>query len=140
MFYGNTPQDTRQFFFTSWQKYKEKRPLLPLEQQIVDIILLHPEYHQLLEIKQIEAVYLPELGQSNPFLHMGLHLTIRDQRTNDRPQGIRHLFEQLLIKHGDTHRVEHLLMEPLAACLWQAGRSQRMPDEADYLLSCQKLL
>ncbi|MDP3706075.1 MAG: DUF1841 family protein [Legionellaceae bacterium] len=139
MFYGNTIQDTRQMFFVSWQKYNQKKPLLPVEQQLIDVILRHPEYHILLSSGDAQSSYFPELGQSNPFLHMGLHLTIRDQVATNRPFGITTAFQQLLKKHTDAHTVEHLIMEPLAECLWHAQRNQGEPDEAAYLIACRQL-
>ena len=142
MFYGDNVQDTRQLFYLSWQKYRQNQPLLPLEQQIVDVIIPHPEYHALLEAtnSEHEQAYFPELGQSNPFLHMGLHLAVRDQVTMDSPRGIASIYHQLVVKFIDIIAVEHLFMEHLAECLWQAQRSQSMPDEAAYLHACQELL
>ena len=139
MFYGNTIQDTRQLFFVSWKKYKQKKVLLPLEQQLIDVILLHPEYHALLDAGDVQSNYFSELGQSNPFLHLGLHLTIRDQVATNRPLGITRVFQQLLKKHIDVHTVEHLIMEPLAECLWLAQRNQSVPNEEAYLIACRQL-
>ncbi len=140
MFYGNTQQDTRRLFFTSWEKYRNNAALTPLEQQLVDVICLHPEYHALLESSStMHQSYFPELGQTNPFLHMGLHLAIRDQVTTDRPAGIAQIYQQLLKKYHDTATVEHLMMDHLAECLWQAQRDQCAPNEIAYLSACQKL-
>ncbi|CEK09229.1 DUF1841 family protein [Legionella hackeliae] len=141
MFYGDDVQDTRQLFFSSWQKYREKHPLLPLEQQIVDVILVHPEYHGLLEAtKNKEQAYFPEMGQTNPFLHMGLHLAIRDQISTNRPEGISTIYQQLVKKFRDSLAVEHLMMEYLAECLWQAQRDNTYPDESNYLQALTQLL
>ena len=141
MFHGNSIQDTRSLFFTSWHKHKNKQPLLPLEQQIVNVIIQHPEYHALFDKKATEHAYFPELGQTNPFLHLGLHLTIRDQIATNRPNGITAIYQQLLTAYkGDTSGVEHLLMEPLAECLWQAQRHHTLPDEIGYLSACRQLL
>ena len=81
MFHGDAIQDTRQVFFTSWEKYQQKKPLLPLENEIVQVILAHPEYHNILENqnKFQQYSYYPEFGDTNPFLHMGLHLAVREQ-------------------------------------------------------------
>ncbi len=142
MFYSDNVQDTRQLFFSSWYKYRHKQVLLPLEQQIVDVILIHPEYHALLEttLPSNEQTYFPELGQTNPFLHMGFHLAVRDQVGTDRPPGIRDIYQQLVNKHADTAAVEHLLIEHLAECLWQAQRNKTMPDETAYLNACRHLI
>lgn len=139
MFYGQSTQDTRQFFFSSWQKYRQQQVLSPLEQQIVQVIIDHPEYQDVLETKTDQA-WFPELGQTNPFLHMGLHLAIRDQVSTDRPTGMTRIYQQLLTKYNDTLTVEHMLIEPLAECLWQAQRYQRAIDEQSYLIACNQLL
>lgn len=142
MFYGNTVQDTRALFYSSWLKYRQKKELLPLERQIVEVIIEHPEYHEQFEtpVPEHHQPYFPELGQSNPFLHLGFHLAIRDQITLDKPSGILFIYQQLIQKHKDKALVEHLLMERLAECLWRAQRHQQMPDEQHYLNDCRELL
>ena len=142
MFYGDHVQDTRQVFFASWSKYRKNQPLSPLEQQVVEVILLHPEYQDVLESASfnIESAYFPALGATNPFLHMGLHLAIREQVATDRPEGIQTIYQKLLIKYTDKHTVEHLLIDPLAECLWQAQRAQTEPDELSYLNACSAYL
>lgn len=136
--YGNSIQETRQLFYLSWQKYCQKKPLSPLEEQIVAVVLLHPEYHARLEslTPDLEAAHFAELGQENPFLHMGLHLAIRDQIALNKPFGIARIFQQLMQRYQDESIVEHLLMERLAACLWKAQQTQTPPDELAYLQSC----
>ncbi len=140
MMYGQTPQEIRQFYINCWEKYRNKRSLQPLEQQIVDVLLIHPEYHVVVDSGDVNAAYFPELGQSNPFLHMGLHLTLRDQILTDRPAGISSIFQSILVKQSDQHFVEHLMIECLAECLWQAQRDQCPPNEISYLQACRTLL
>lgn len=141
MFYGDNVQDTRQLFFSSWRKYRQNQILEPLEKQIVDVIVMHPEYHAMLEATFLphDQAYFPELGETNPFLHMGLHLAIRDQVATDRPAGIADIFQTLLNKYSDIMTVEHLLMDHFAECLWKAQRDQSIPDEVSYLQTCRHL-
>ncbi|WP_454781446.1 DUF1841 family protein [Legionella sp. WA2022007384] len=135
MFYGDTIQDTRQMFFSSWEKYQHKKLLSPLENQIVQVILAHPEYHKMLENqnKFQQQSYFAEAGAPNPFLHMGLHLAIREQIATDRPAGISTIFQNLINKYHDPLTVEHLMMEQLAECLWLSQKNNRPPDETNYL-------
>lgn len=142
MFYGENVQDTRQLFFASWQKYKQKIPLQPLEQQLVAVIIDHPEYQTMLEnsTSPHDQAYFPELGQTNPFLHMGLHLAIRDQIALDKPVGIAQIYQSLLQKYADTLVVEHLMMDSLAECLWTAQRNNCLPDEQHYVFTLHRLL
>lgn len=141
MFYGDTIQDTRQLFFSSWEKYLQKKPMSPLEQQLAQVILEHPEYHSLFEhpAKFQEQSYYPELGETNPFLHLGLHLAIRDQVSTNRPEGIQQCFNQLVKKYSDHLHVEHLIMEQLAECLWRSQKDNLPPDEEAYLNSLAEL-
>ncbi|MFI4918049.1 MAG: DUF1841 family protein [Legionellales bacterium] len=135
MFYGDSIQDTRQMFFVSWDKYQQKKTLQPLEQEIVAVMLAHPEYHRLLENpgKFQEHSYYPEFGETNPFLHMGLHLAVREQITTNRPAGIKEAYAQLLKKYADPLQVEHLIMDQLAECLWLSQKNNLPPDETLYL-------
>ena len=97
------------------------------------MIAQHPEYHETVETNDPDAEFLPEGGQSNPFLHMGLHLSIREQVATDRPGGIRAVFEQLASRLGDELEAEHRMMECLAEALWISQRDQIPPDEQAYL-------
>ena len=141
MFYGDTVQETRQMFFSSWGKYKRNEPLQPLENEIVQVIIDHPEYHKAVEsINQFqETSYFPELGTTNPFLHMGLHLGIREQIATDRPAGINAIYKTLLKKYTDRLSVEHLMMDQLAECLWLSQKNNLPPDEAYYLQNLSAL-
>lgn len=142
MLYGNHVSDTRQVFFVSWKKYRQNQPLQALEKQLVEIILAHPEYHSLLESDGLasEQAYFPELGQTNPFLHMGLHLTLREQVATNRPEGITAIYQQLLTKYTNQLAVEHIMIEPLAECLWQSQRNNTAPNESAYLHACRQLV
>lgn len=115
---------------------------MPLEKQIVSVILDHPEYQTMLENpkRASDQIYFPDMGETNPFLHMGLHLAVRDQIHLDRPPGIVKIYHALVEKYHERLSVEHLLMERFAECLWQAQRTQRPPDESTYLQACRDLL
>lgn len=135
MFYGDTVQETRQLFFKSWDHYRNKKFLSPLEHQIVQVVIDHPEYQKVLETANTyqDHTYYPELGETNPFLHMGLHLAVREQIATDRPAGIALIFKQLLQKYSDPLTVEHLIMDQLAECLWLCQKNNLPPDEQVYL-------
>jgi hypothetical protein len=125
----------RASYIEAWRKRRERIPMQPLEMQIADVIELHPEYQQALEDPDsvLDRDYSPEGGQSNPFLHMGLHLAVRDQLATDRPQGIRSAFDSIVHRLGDAHSAEHELIECLAETLWESQRSGLPPDEQGYL-------
>lgn len=131
----------RGVYVEAWNLYRQGKSLNPLQTRIVAVIEQHPEYHSLLENtdQALGRDYLPELGETNPFLHMGMHLAIQDQIATDRPAGIRKLYEQLLAKVTDDHELQHNLMECLAEIIWQAQRDGELPNEERYI-ACIKTL
>jgi hypothetical protein len=141
-FDNQSRSDLRRAYVEAWRKYRARLPLEPLEAQIADVIALHPEYHAALEDPEgvLDRDYTPEGGESNPFLHMGLHLAVRDQIATDRPAGIRALFGELAARLGDAHEAEHAMLECLASALWEAQRAGRLPDEQAYLQSIERLV
>ncbi len=133
--YGQDRTAMRQVFVEAWRKQRAGEPMEPLEQVIGNIVLQHPEYHSMLESPEpvLDKDFMPEEGLSNPFLHMGMHISLQEQVSTDRPTGIALLYQQLVGKIGDPHEVEHQMMECLGRMLWEAQRANRMPDEAAYL-------
>ncbi|EIJ41368.1 protein of unknown function (DUF1841) [Beggiatoa alba B18LD] len=131
---------TRRFFIEVWRKHQEKKPLEPLESLILDVLLMHPEYHVILHADIVDKDYLPEMGETNPFLHLGLHIAIREQLSTDRPVGIRALYQSLRAKARDVHELEHQMLECLAETLWLAQRNNTLPDEQAYLAQLKRLL
>jgi hypothetical protein len=132
---GASRDALRKAYTEAWRKHQERMPLSPQEAGIADIIGLHPEYHALIADPDAALAFEPgsTSGEQNPFLHMGLHLAIRDQVSIDRPPGIRALHRELQARFGGVHEAEHVLMEALAEVLWQAQRDGRAPDEQRYL-------
>ena len=127
--------EARQFFFETWRKYNAQEALTDLEALTLEVILKHPEYHPVLEQSErfIDHDYSPELGDINPFLHLGMHLAIAEQISIDQPSGIRGHYERLLKKTGSEHDAYHHIMECLAEMIWQAQRHHTAPDPAIYL-------
>lgn len=133
---------TRQLFRSAWTKNLEGKELEPLEKQIVTLLKEHPHYQALMtrDDNILDQDFNAENGQDNPFLHLSLHLALREQVGTDRPAGIASITRSLLLKHGDGHTVEHMMIEKLGLYLWEAQRQKRAPDEAAYLNSLKDLL
>lgn len=117
----------------AWRKAQGAEVLSPLEAQIAQVIEDHPEYQAALGDEAREASFTPEAGKTNPFLHMGLHLAVRDQVATDRPPGISNIFQQLVEKYSKAHEAEHRILDCLAETLWEAQNRQGPPDEQKYL-------
>jgi len=127
--------EVRRFFCDTWGKYRRSEPLAGLEQTALGVIVLHPEYHALLEDPAQAAgmEYSPEGGELNPFLHLSLHLAIEEQLAIDQPRGIRARFAELAARMGSEHDAKHAVLECLGETMWEAQRAGRAPDEQAYL-------
>ena len=130
----------RAFYVEAWRKRRAGLPAEPLEHQVADVIEQHPEYHGLLERAGdvLEQDWTPEDGATNPFLHMGLHLGLREQVATNRPPGIAELHHRLSARLGQ-HEAEHRMAECLAEALWRAQRNNCLPDEVWYMEALRKL-
>lgn len=125
----------RDVFFDAWRKHREDLPLEGIDKAVVDIALRHPEYHAVLDHPEahVDRDYLPDAGETNPFLHLGLHVAIHEQLSTDRPAGVLGAYHRLLARLDDAHAVEHRMMECLAEWLWQAQRQAAELPETEYL-------
>lgn len=139
--FGNDRQQIRHYYFDVWQRHCRNDPLDALGMQIASVIREHPEYHAMLSLHPdvADREYGPDDGTENPFLHLGMHLAIREQVTTDRPPGITEAHRRLSHRLGNSHEAEHSLMECLGTALWEAQRSGKAPDEIAYLDCVQKL-
>jgi hypothetical protein len=135
VFNSYTREQLRQTYADAWAKHLARTPLTALEALVADVIGSHPEYQALFSDPHKALAFDADASGSveNPFLHMGLHLAVREQVSIDRPPGVRDLQRQLQARHGDLHGAEHALMEALGETLWQAQRAGRPPDETQYL-------
>lgn len=139
--FGNDRQQMRQVFVEAWRKQRDGVSMEPLERMVAAVVLDHPEYQGLLSDPQraLDKEFPPEAGESNPFLHMAMHISLQEQISTDRPLGITGLYQQLVQRLGDVHEAEHRLMECLAHMLWEAQSNHRLPDEQGYLDCVRKL-
>jgi hypothetical protein len=135
MLYGQDRRELRQVFFRAWRKHRAGEPLEGAAQLIVTAALRHPEYHALLDQPDAgtDRDWLPELGETNPFLHLGMHIAIEEQLAIDQPHGIRLQYARLCRQYGDEHVAQHRMMDCLGEMLWRAGRASVAPDMQAYL-------
>ena len=132
MIFGQDRHELRKMYADAWQKHCDKTPLSPIEAQIVQVVEDHPEYHDAVG-GDLAKDFTVEGGKTNPFLHMGLHLSVREQIATDRPPGVAAIFRQLAEQSGDRHTAEHRMIDCLAETLWESQRDQSPPDEIHYL-------
>jgi hypothetical protein len=119
-------------FYAAWRKYRAGEPLVGVEALALDVILQHPEYHDALSHRERtrEKEYVDE---SNPFLHMSLHVALEEQLSIDQPPGIATQFRALLARRGNRHDALHDALECLAETVWRAQRDGAAPDAQAYL-------
>ena len=140
MIFGQDRNELRKMYADAWQKLSNEQPMSPLEAQIAAVVAWHPEYPDDVSSDALDRDYSPEGGRTNPFLHMGLHLGIREQVATDRPAGIAAIHTTLQQSSGDTHAAEHQMIDALAETLWEAQSANTAPDENKYLERLKKLI
>lgn len=139
MIFGQDRRELRQMYGDAWRKAQAGEVLSALEAQIVQVIEDHPEYRADVLDEDLERAWTPGEGRANPFLHMGLHLALRDQVATDRPPGIRDTFARLAARASDRLDAEHRAIDCLAETLWEAQRANVPPDEQAYLEKLRRL-
>lgn len=140
MIFGQDRRELRKMYAEAWRKAQEGRVLSPLEGQIAAVIEDHPEYQPVVAGGDLEASYAPQNGRANPYLHMGLHLALRDQVATDRPPGIKAAFAALAARANSRLDAEHRAIDCLAETLWEAQRRNVAPDEQAYLEKLRRLV
>ena len=138
MIFGQDRNELRKLYADAWQKRIDGTVLSPLEAQIAQVVEEHPEYQGAVT-GDLGKDFAVEGGQTNPFLHMGLHLGVREQVATDRPAGIAATFQALVNRVGDPHEAEHRMIDCLAETLWESQRQNQPPDEAAYLERLRRL-
>jgi Domain of unknown function (DUF1841) len=135
--FNPTRNQVRDFFFDSWRKYRANEALSAIETIAVELIAAHPEYRTILENRDqyVDRDYRPEAGDTNPFLHLSMHLSIREQVSIDQPPGVRAQHVRLSEKLGSPLDAEHEMMDCLGEMIWHAQRHLTAPDPAIYF-SC----
>ena len=131
------PQQVRNYFYNSWQKYQQKEALTDLEKLICDCIILHPEYHDTLsKTENINKTY--EL-KDNPFFHLSMHLTIIEQININQPIGIANIFNNLSNKYNH-HDAIHLMINCLQITLTNTNPDNIKDIEQNYLSKLNEIL
>jgi hypothetical protein len=140
-FHDQSRDALRRAWAEAWRRRRDGLPLEPLQAQMADVLDLHPEYARLLDDgDSLARDWTPEHGEQNPFLHLGLHMAIREQVGTDRPAGIADVHAALSRRLGAVHEAEHAMLEKLAEALWEAQRFGRAPDERAYLETLRGLV
>ena len=140
--FNPSKEEVRQFFCEAWAKQERSGILTPMESIAARWMVEHPEYHGILSDLESakETEYTPEKGQTNPFLHLSMHMSITEQVQIDQPPGIREASKQLSIKLDSEHEAQHKIMECLGQVLWNAQRDGAPPDMVAYVEAIKKLL
>lgn len=137
MFYSQDRTEQRQFLANTWQKFLDKKVLNSLESQLSQVIEIHPEYHRL--IRDVESDYFPEQGEVNPFLHINLHLSLREQLSINQPIGIQAYHQKILNTSKNPHEAEHKMMDCIAEMIFSSQKNNTPMDYQAYM-HCLKAL
>ena len=139
--FNPSQHDVRRFFCDTYRKILERSILTPLETIAADWIRQHPEYAEAFSDvdKALEADYRVDQGQTNPFLHLSMHLSIAEQISINQPVGIQPAFIRLARLKQSEHEAHHAMMECLGAMIWESQRHGHPFDGAAYVAEVNKL-
>jgi len=140
--FNPTREEVRRFFCDTWKKKTDSHVLDSMETLASDWMADHPEYHTLLEDSEgaLAQDYTPERGETNPFLHLSMHLSISEQISINQPPGIKEIADKLSQKLDSMHEAQHLIMECLGQAMWVAQREGKPLNPEDYLEALKKLV
>ena len=133
--FNPSQDDVRRFFCSVYAKSRVNAPMEAIETLAALWIDEHPHYHT--DLEDVDAALLrrydEQNGQSNPFLHLAMHLSISEQCSIDQPRGIRQAVELLAARLDSLHDAHHAVMDCLGSMLWESQRSGRPPDGQAYI-------
>ena len=141
--YDVNTDDVRRYFGHVWQNRLNPLQLDALQQKALRIIEAHPEYQTYLEHIEdyLDKNWTPEQGETNPFLHLSLHLSIQEQVGIDQPFGIRAIHQKLVGMHNDNWvKAEDEMMDALVETIWQAQRHNQGLEVNAYMTRLRKLV
>ena len=132
--------DVRRFFCSVYAKSHAEQALQAIETIASLWIDEHPEYHaELADVEQaLRNMDVPDQSESNPFLHLSMHLSISEQCSIDQPRGIRQAVELLTKRRDSLHDAHHEAMECLGRMVWESQRAGRPPDGEAYIDCVQR--
>jgi hypothetical protein len=136
-------EQVRLFFLNTWKKYHQQVPLSQAESLSLQWMSRHPEYFAVFEDSTdtvLQRDYQPEDQETNPFLHLSMHLAIAEQISIDQPPGIHAAFAALCQKYQDEHSAAHAVFDCLAEQIYQQQRNGLAFSGERYLASIQALV
>lgn len=143
MLFQPTQTDVRRFFCSVYAKSRATISLEAIEIIAIQWLDEHPEYQEdfsdidaaLLRLEQITPA---DMGKTNPFLHLSMHLSITEQCSVDQPRGIRQAVELLTERLDSLHDAHHIVMEHFGQMLWDSQQNGRPPDGQTYVEAVQR--
>ena len=138
--FSPSQSDVRRFICGVQAKTENGTPMEAIETLASLWIAEHPEYHaDFADADAAVSRYYDETpGQTNPFLHLSMHLSISEQCSIDQPRGIRQAVELLTARLDSLHDAHHATMDCLGEMLWESQRAGRPPDGDAYIACVQR--
>lgn len=139
--YSQDRVQLRKIYTEAWRKAKAHELMSPMEALIADILALHPEYHAYVDDEaSLDQDFPAHAGIANPFLHLSLHVAVREQMAAQQPPGLREIYEQLCHCLQDPHEAEHALMDHLMAMVWESSQGKPAPEPSAYVAELKQHL
>lgn len=117
-------EEVRKIWCEVYAKSKNAAEMTEMEAAMAAIIALHPEYEWILRdvAAALENEFSIDCWESNPFLHLSLHLAIAEQLKSDGQYHFHAMFAEIEALAGSRHSAEHFAMGCLAASITESRR------------------
>lgn len=139
--YSNDRIQLRKVYMEAWRKANDQELLSPLEDMMARVISVHPEYQYYFnDDNVVDKDFTVDSGETNPFLHISLHMAVREQIANNQPSGIADIYHHVCHTLGDAHEAEHALMRHLAELIGEIAKGKSELDERQYIASLKEHL
>jgi Domain of unknown function (DUF1841) len=134
--------EVRKIWCEVYTKSMNSGELTEMEAAMASIIALHPEYEWVLGEVAVAVTheFSIDCWESNPFLHLSLHLAIAEQLKSGGQNDVHEVFAEMAVLADSRHEAEHFAMGCLAASISESRRKRTALTTDNYLkLLRQKL-
>ncbi|MEC7030231.1 MAG: DUF1841 family protein [Pseudomonadota bacterium] len=125
----------RTVFIDTWHRFQQGAKLSDFEMRLAGVMQHYPNYTERLHLLQEGGE--PGKYSDNPFLLMGAHFEVGEQIAQDRPGGVRAVYQRLVGLHGEVG-AQLLMRDVLIDLLSESYSKGEVPDYSLYIIRLKK--
>ncbi|OYD14398.1 hypothetical protein CH333_02435 [candidate division WOR-3 bacterium JGI_Cruoil_03_44_89] len=129
---------SRKIIHEIWVKLKKGEPLEGEYKTIGKALSEHKEYHNVWEFADVIDGADYEIDGTNPFLHIILHSTVKNQIASNNPKEVRETFQRLQSKGLSKHEAEHVIGRAVAFEIFNITKNKEPFNKKRFLKELKK--